>query len=299
METGTSNPQAASLIDNADAKLDDLLNRINGLSQSSVESSTASSATTAPPLKPSSKLEVPTDNAGKTDFLPEAPTSLRQAGLSEAMMEELICKYLLAKGEASIRDICDQVAMPFNLVEQVVTALKAEQVLGYIGQAAMNDYICKLSELGRARARRYSDSCTYFGAAPVAFQDYVDSVAAQTINNQNPTQEDLRRAFSDLLIDPAMMIKLGPAVNSGKGMFLFGYPGNGKTSIAERITAAFGPYVWIPRAIGIDRDIIRVFDSMNHEEAPLEQGEWPADRTRNSIDAGCESNAPRSSSAAN
>jgi predicted ATPase with chaperone activity len=70
-----------------------------------------------------------------------------------------------------------------------------------------------------------------------------------------------------------MMVKLGPAVNSGKGMFLFGYPGNGKTSIAERITAAFGKYVWIPRAIAMDRDIVRVFDPMSHEECPVEKGE--------------------------
>jgi hypothetical protein len=70
-----------------------------------------------------------------------------------------------------------------------------------------------------------------------------------------------------------MMIKLGPAVNSGRGMFLFGFPGNGKTSIAERITAAFGPYVWIPRAITMDRDIVRVFDPMSHIEVPLKEGE--------------------------
>ena len=105
------------------------------------------------------------------------------------------------------------------------------------------------------------------------FRDYCKSVEAQTINDQNPTREDLDRAFHDLLIDPDMMIRLGPAVNSGRGMFLFGYPGNGKTSIAERITAAFGPYVWIPRAITMDRDIVRVFDPMSHEEVPLERGE--------------------------
>jgi len=106
----------------------------------------------------------------------------------------------------------------------------------------------------------------------LVFGDYVNSVKAQSITKQHPSEADLARAFSDLLIDPAMMQKLGPAVNSGRGMFLFGYPGNGKTSIAERITAAFGPYVWIPRAITVDRDIVRVFDPMQHIEAPIEDG---------------------------
>ena len=137
----------------------------------------------------------------------------------------------------------------------------------------MNDYVCKLTDTGRDRGRRASDFCSYFGTTPVHFSDYVSSVTAQTITNQSPSEEDLSRAFSDLLIDPKMMIKLGPAVNSGRGMFLFGYPGNGKTSIAERITAAFGPYVWIPRAISMDRDIVRLFDPMSHIECPIEEGE--------------------------
>ncbi len=209
--------------------------------------------------------------ADTNTFMPMEPTSFAEAGISSASVEELICKFLLARGEASIRDVSDQVCLPFNMVEEIIVKLKAEQVLGYIDQAAMNDYICRLTEMGRDRAQKYSNMCSYFGSAPVNFESYVDSVTAQTINDQNPTEEDLERAFSDLLIDPQLMVKLGPAVNSGKGMFLFGFPGNGKTSIAERITAAFGPYVWMPRAISMDRDIVRLFDPMNHEEAPLEE----------------------------
>ena len=219
----------------------------------------------------------PTDDqravADGNNFLPKEPTSFAEAGISSALVEEIVIKFLLARGEASMREVSEQICLPFRLVEEIVLRLKAEQVLGYVDQAAMNDYICRLTEMGRDRGQRYSSMCSYFGSAPVAFNDYVDSVNAQTINNQNPTQEDLERAFSDLLIDPQLMVKLGPAVNSGKGMFLFGYPGNGKTSIAERITAAFGPYVWIPRSITMDRDIVRLFDPMNHEEAPLEPGE--------------------------
>ena len=227
--------------------------------------------------QPALAADATDDERAKADtsntFLPREPQSFAEAKISAAIVEEIVIKFLLARGEASIREISDQVCLPFKLIDEIVVRLKAEQILGYIDQAAMNDYICRLTEMGRDRGQRYSEMCSYFGSVPVNFKDYVSSVEAQTINNQNPSQEDLKRAFSDLLIDPKLMIKLGPAVNSGKGMFLFGYPGNGKTSIAERITAAFGPYVWIPRALSMDRDIVRLFDPMSHEEAPLENDE--------------------------
>ena len=254
----------------ADGNIDQLLARINGLAGG--EQAAGNPAAAAPT---SSLLsEEPTANEDADgNFFPREPKTLQHSKVSTSMMEELICKFLLAKGEASIRKISEQIAMPFHIVEQSIVSLKQEQVLGYIDSASMNDYVCRLTEVGRARATRYTDLCSYFGAAPVAYSDYVDSITAQTINDQNPDEEDLNRAFSDLLIDPAMMRKLGPAVNSGRGMFLFGYPGNGKTSIAERITAAFGKYIWMPRAIQMDRDIVRLFDPMSHEECPIEKND--------------------------
>src|SRR5262249_19612739 len=108
------------------------------------------------------------------------------------------------------------------------------------------------------------------GSAPVHLSDYIESVKAQSLTRQHPTVEALQQAFEDLLISHKMMARLGPAINSGRGLFLYGASGNGKTSIAERITRAFGQYIWVPRSIGVDGEIIRLFDPSNHQLAPLE-----------------------------
>jgi predicted ATPase with chaperone activity len=158
--------------------------------------------------------------------------------------------------------------------------MKQDQLVFHRGSAAMNDYQFQLTDLGRERARRHSEHCTYFGSAPVHLGDYIASVAAQSLTRQHPTPTDLQHAFEDLLISSKMMDRIGPAINSGRGLFLFGAPGNGKTSIAERITRAFGQYIWVPRAIGIDGEIIRLFDPSNHEQAPLENSGALLDRRK-------------------
>jgi len=203
-------------------------------------------------------------------FVPVEPDSFRQARLTDSEVEALILKYILSRGDISGREIAEQVKLPFVLVDGLLRQLKSEQLVVHRSAAPMNDFQYQLSELGRERARRYAQHCTYFGSAPVSLADYIASVDAQSLTKQHPTAESLNRAFADLLLSKKMLDRLGPAINSGRGLFLYGAPGNGKTSSAERVTGAFGETVWIPRAIGVDGEIIRLFDPVNHEEVPLE-----------------------------
>lgn len=205
-------------------------------------------------------------DAGTTDgpYFPVEPQSIEATGLTSEEIERLVLKYLLSRGSATGRRLAQQVCLPFNLVEPLLKSLKTEQLLVLKGSATMGDYEYAMTELGRERARRYNEECTYFGAAPVCLRDYLTAMAAQSIAKQHATETDLKEAFADLIINQKMLDKLGPAINSGRGMFLFGEPGNGKTSIAERITQCFGSTIWIPRALGIDGDLIRVFDPAVH-----------------------------------
>ncbi len=256
------------------------------------ESPVAKKAAENPPeRKPSGKTPPPADPrlnelfhrvksllGGSADektgtFSPTEPEDLESAGLTGEEVERLILKYLLAKGGMTGRKIAQQICLPYGIIDPMLKMLKREQMLVYLGTAEMGDYEFGITEVGRERARRYVSECTYFGAAPVPLEDYLKAMEAQSIAKQTVTEEDLRDAFSDLMINEAMLEKLGPAVNSGRGMFLFGAPGNGKTSIAERITRCFGSNIWIPRALGIDGEIVRIFDPGIHEEVPRPVGE--------------------------
>ncbi len=198
-------------------------------------------------------------------FIPPVPGSLREAGLTDATVEALVLKYLLAVGSASGGAIARELCLPNTPVLDLLSALKQQQIIGYVGAASAGDFTYVLTEVGRDRARRYMLENTYFGAAPVPIENYIEAVLAQSITHVHPRPENLRNAFSDLLINEQMFATLGPAINSGRGMFLYGYPGNGKTSIAERITRCFGDDVFIPRVVTVDGMIIKLFDPENHE----------------------------------
>ena len=251
----------------AEDKLSGLLDRINSIT------ATASSAEQVEQIVQQDEVveKVLEDTSANDleEFIPDEPESLYEAKLNESLVEALIVKYLFARGDATGREVSEQVKLPFIIVDEILRYLKSEQLVYYRDSSQINDYLYQLTDMGRERARRYSRDCTYFGAAPVALADYIESVAAQSMDAQRCTREDLARALDDLLINPQLFARLGPAVNSGRGMFLYGFPGNGKTSIAERVTSAFGKYIWIPRSIVIDGEIMRMFDPMNHIEAPL------------------------------
>ena len=213
----------------------------------------------------------PAGKANDTPFVPQAPDSLASAGLLFEDVERIILKYLLSKGSATGRGIAAQVCLNFAIVEPILKTLKSDQMVVFKCSAAAGDYEYLLTDMGRDRTRRYLEECSYYGSATVTLKDYLHAMAAQSIAKQHATEADLHRAFADLIINERMLDRLGPAINSGRGMFLFGQPGNGKTSIAERITSCFGSTIWIPKALSIDGDIIRLYDPSVHYAIKQEQ----------------------------
>ena len=263
------------------SELDTLLARINDLNTTDVSSGAAeildaqpgdALANASETLEQLQKESDSSEGSENTEFVPQEPSSYEEAGIPPISVENLIIKYLFNCGEASGQKMADQVNMPFTLVNEILPRMKNDQLIHYRGTSTLNDYVCQLTDFGRERARRLVSQCTYYGSAPVPLGEYCDAVAAQSLQHQHPTEESLEEAFNDLLINPKMFMRLGAAVNSGRGMFLYGFPGNGKTSIAERITKCFGEYIWIPRSVVTDGEIIRMYDPSQHEHCPLPSG---------------------------
>jgi len=247
--TSTANPGQSA----AFPGLDDLFDRVNQLLGEPVSKDSGSHDS----LQAASASE---------DFTPRQPQSIRETGVSAALLERLIMKYLYQVGMVSVRGVATQMKLSFKVIEPIMRQLRADKQVDLAGTTNTGDSEYVITECGRERGKRYNDECTYFGATPVSLEDYVASVSAQSIAGQIVTADELKQAFDGLIINKEMLDKLGPAVNSGRGMFLFGKPGNGKTSIAERITDAFGSHIWMPRAIYVEGEIIRVFDPGVHEE---------------------------------
>jgi len=198
-------------------------------------------------------------------FHPSPPRTLEETGLSGSLVESLILKYLAVVGRSSGRGIAEQVCLPFGVVEPLFQSLRTRQIIVHGGSAPLNDYYYVLTEQGRERAQTYSHACAYVGPAPVPLMDYVLSVEAQTIRAEAPKREQLAQAFADISVDPHLFESLGPAVNSGAGLFLYGAPGNGKSTLAKRITMCFGQHVWLPHALVEDGQLIKLYDAAYHD----------------------------------
>ena len=206
-------------------------------------------------------------------FVPIEPQTLTESGLTESDVEALILKFLNAYGNQQGRAIAKHVKLPFGIVQSILNNLKNQMFVTYKSLAAANDYVYELTEPGLQRARHLCEICSYCGAAPVGFDNYVESVAAQSLRKHRLNPKEVYNAFDDLLLPKEMLAQVGQAVNSGRCMFLYGESGNGKTSIATRCIDAYDSGIWIPRTLTVGGEIIRLFDPSIHEPLPTKQGD--------------------------
>jgi hypothetical protein len=197
---------------------------------------------------------------------PPVPKSLQETGLSADQVEQLLVKTLYG-GEATGLTLADRIRLPFSMLEPLIERLRTEQLIEVRGSAGTGSatYRYALTDGGRDRGRQYLDFSQYVGPAPVTLADYVAQMRTLAAARGYIDRERLRQGFSHLIIGDQILEQLGPAVNAGKAVFLYGPPGNGKTVIAEGLGRALGGDMYMPHAIDVDGHTLTMFDPINHE----------------------------------
>ena len=198
---------------------------------------------------------------------PLAPQTLEETGLTSAFVAELALKTLYQKGQTTARELSDALCLPLpRILESVLDFLKQEHLVEVKGGSGVTSstYVFTLAEKGANRAREAMERSGYVGPAPVTLAQYSARVRSRPIDKLNVSADDLRRALSHLVLPERTLRQLGPAINSGRSIFLFGPPGTGKSSIAEAFASLLEGTIVIPHAILVGQSIIRVYDPSRH-----------------------------------
>src|SRR5688572_13544191 len=172
----------------------------------------------------------------------------------------------LLNGEATGTALSEALRLPYSVLDTLIQHARVEKLVEVRGASGTGTagYRYILTDLGRDRAMQYMEVSRYVGPAPVPLAQYTAYVRACMAARPYVDRAMLAKGFDELVVNKAMFDQLGPAVNSGKSLFLYGAPGNGKTVVAEGIGRALGQEMFVPHAIDIDGQTITVFDPVNH-----------------------------------
>ena len=226
----------------------------------------------------------PTDDeavpTASNQYIPRVPSTYEELGLSVPYVMEMVLRTVFNRGQITGSDIANSLCIPFTVASPILQRMRNQMLIDSVGQNGSSGYASFIYEIkppkGSAALQEALEKTSYFGPCPVPFADYVESVLAQTVKKLVVTRRSIRKAFEDLIINDTAFNEIGPAINSASSIFFFGYPGNGKTSIAERITRLMGDTVYIPYAVEANGEIIKVYDPIQHtaikEEAPIGMG---------------------------
>jgi predicted ATPase with chaperone activity len=201
---------------------------------------------------------------------PAAPDSMKESGLSLAFLNELLLRTLYVKGSLLGLDLARDICLPFKVIEEALKFLKDEKCIEVAGGDLIGrvSYRFNLTELGRKRAQESMKACQYVGPAPVPLDDYVEQTYRQAVTGINCAPDPLKAAFAHLIIKDELFNAIGPAIISGRSIFIYGPPGNGKTAIARSIGEFMnhaGGEIYVPYAFIAENSIVTLYDKAIHQ----------------------------------
>lgn len=230
---------------------------------------------------------MPPDPQTATELRP-LPQSLEDLGLPEIFLANLTLKHAFYLDVFQLGDLSERLKLPPSILSQILEYLRRERYVEARGADSLRLKVTPvnlsqrqaLTETGKRRAAQLLEYDAYVGPAPVTLPDYRRQVQSQSIKAARVTPERLDQVFAGLVLAPEMLAQLGPALVSGKPLFLYGPPGNGKTTIALRLGEIWDDAILVPYAIFVEGNVIRVFDEISHQtlEEPSPPGPERHDR---------------------
>ncbi len=201
--------------------------------------------------------------------VPPVPVDITQTGLKRGAVTDLLLKTTYFAGEISGYELAHEMRLPFKtILEPIIQELRRDKLLevkGGGGSFGAISMIYSVTSKASDLLRQILDRNRYTGPAPVSMTDYVELVEAQSIRRQKMPKRRLVPEFGHLVLSDDVFDGIGPAINSGMAILLHGPPGNGKTAICQAMINCYDDLIFVPYAIEVDGNIIKVFDEHNHK----------------------------------
>ncbi|MEI6804174.1 MAG: ATP-binding protein [Burkholderiales bacterium] len=220
-------------------------------------------------------------NAEATLLRTPDPTALRTTRrhsdaeeVPDAFLMELLARHLFRVGKLPLFQIAQRMGLSRQRAEVLLAHMRDLHwvEIPHRGEFEGDVSYC-LTDTGRKQASLAFEKCQYVGPAPVTLHEYASTVRDQRAHLSPTTATQLHAAIGDLVIEESLLPSLGSALNSGKAIYFYGPSGSGKTYLAEHLVKTLQGHIWVPYAIYVDGDVIRVFDPRIHRE--VEPGAVP------------------------